>query len=155
MHTFTLIFGLLLTLAPAQPAPLLDELLGLERAALDRWIRRDPQGYLELYAPDVSYFDPISKTRLDGIDALKAMVAPLLTMPNPITEPRYEIIGPRVQHYGEVAILTFQVVNYGRFQGKPEAVINRWNSTETYRRIGGRWRIVHSHWSFTNAAPPR
>jgi ketosteroid isomerase-like protein len=80
---------------------------------------------------------------------MKAMVAPLRTMPNPITEPRYEMINPRVQNFGDVAILTFQVVNYGRFKGKPEAVINRWNSTETYRRTAGRWRIVHSHWSFT------
>jgi hypothetical protein len=28
-------------------------------------------------------------------------------------------------------------------------VVSRWNSTEVYRRIDGKWRIVHSHWSFT------
>jgi hypothetical protein len=27
---------------------LLDELVALERSALDRWIRLDPQGYLDL-----------------------------------------------------------------------------------------------------------
>ena len=26
-----------------------------------------------------------------------------------------------------------------------------WNSTEVYRRIGGAWRIVHSHWSVREA----
>jgi hypothetical protein len=38
MRTFVLILGLLLSL-PSQ-TPLLDELVGLERAALDKWIRR-------------------------------------------------------------------------------------------------------------------
>jgi hypothetical protein len=25
----------------------------------------------------------------------------------------------------------------------------RWNSTEVYLRVGGTWKIVHSHWSYT------
>jgi ketosteroid isomerase-like protein len=137
-------------LPPGNPR-LLDELISLERAALDKWIRRDPQGYLDLYAPDVSYFDPFTRARLDGVDAIKAMVAAMIKAapPNPVTEPRYELIGARVQQYGEVGILTFQVMNYGRVNGAAESVLARWNSTETYRRIAGRWRIVHSHWSFT------
>ena len=73
----------------------------------------------------MSYFDPISKTRLDGIDAMKAMVAPLRTMPNPITEPRYEMINPRVQNFGDVAILTFQVVNYGNARRVEEARLSQ------------------------------
>jgi hypothetical protein len=36
----------------------LSELLTIERAALERWIRLDPDGYLALYAADVTYFDP-------------------------------------------------------------------------------------------------
>ena len=31
---------------------LLDELVALERSALNRWIRLDPQGYLDLQAPE-------------------------------------------------------------------------------------------------------
>lgn len=148
MHTLVLSLALLLSLT-AQPASLLDELVGLERAALDRWIKRDPQGYLDLYAPDVTYFDPFTEARLDGVEALRKMVASLPAVPNPVTEPRYELIDAKVQQYGEVAILTFRVINYGRLQGRPESALARWNSTETYRRVGGRWRIVHSHWSFT------
>jgi ketosteroid isomerase-like protein len=46
-------------------------------------------------------------------------------------------------------VLTFNLVNHGaRFDGGP-AGTSRWNSTEVFRRIGGRWRIVHSHWSYT------
>jgi hypothetical protein len=35
----------------------------MERAALDRWGKGDPEGYLELMARDVTYFDPTSSDR--------------------------------------------------------------------------------------------
>ena len=73
-----------------------EEVIALERAALDRWGRGDPQGYLEIMAPEMTYFDPTQDTEPDGSEQ------PFL----------------------------------------------RWNSTEVYSRTGGRWRIVHSHWSY-------
>jgi uncharacterized protein (TIGR02246 family) len=151
MHKLAVALLLFLSLPSQQPS-LLDELVGLERGALDRWVRRDPQGYLDLYAPDVTYFDPFTAARLDGVEALRKMVVSLPPPPVAVTEPRYELVGAKVQHYGEVAILSFRVINYGRLPGQPESVLARWNSTETYRRAGGRWRIVHSHWSFTTPA---
>ncbi len=45
-------------------------ILALERAALDRWGKGDPNGYLEISADDVSYFDPFVGQRLDGIQSL-------------------------------------------------------------------------------------
>ncbi len=139
--------------APAQPSggrdAVLEELLALERAALDRWVRLDPDGYLGTFAPDVSYFDPTTERRVDGLDAMRKRLEPLKKITPPFTDPRYEIIGPKVDHQGDLAVLTFNVVNYGRVDGKPEAALSRWNSTEVYRHNGGKWRIVHSHWSRT------
>jgi hypothetical protein len=43
-----------------------DEILAFERAALDRWGKGDPDGYLVISAPDVTYFDPYVEHRLDG-----------------------------------------------------------------------------------------
>ena len=149
--TFLLVLAQLHASVNSQPVnkSVLDELVALERAALDKWIRRDPQGYLDLYASDITYFDPFQKTRIDGIGAIKAMLAGIMAAaPPPVASPRYELIGARAQHHGDVAILTFQVINYGTLPGKGESVLARWNSTETYRRDGGRWRIIHSHWSF-------
>ena len=65
------------------------------------------------------------------------------------TDRRYEMIDPKVQCFGDVALLTFNVVNYGKLPGQAESVLSRWNSTEIYRRVDGKWRIIHSHWSFT------
>ena len=39
---------------------LLEELVALERSALDRWIKLDPQGDLDIQAPEVTYFDPFT-----------------------------------------------------------------------------------------------
>ena len=126
----------------------LEELVALERSARDRWIEFDPQGYLDLQAPEVSYFDPFTESRVDGLDALQVRVAPMKNMKPPFTDPRYEMINPKVQRHGDVALLTFNLVNDGKLPDGPERVLSRWNSTEVYSRIGGTWKIIHSHGSF-------
>jgi ketosteroid isomerase-like protein len=131
----------------------LDELVALERSALDRWIVLDPQGYLDLYGPDVTYFDPFTERRVDGLEAMQARLAPMKTMKSPFTNPRYEMINPKVQRSGDVALLTFNLVSHGKTPDSPERVLARWNSTEVYSRIGGAWRIIHSHWSYIQAQP--
>ena len=127
---------------------LLEELLPLERSALDRWIQLDPQGYLDLFAPEVTYFDPFAEQRVDGLDAMQVRLAPMKTMKPPFTDPRYEMIDPKVQRHGDVALLTFNLANYGKLSDGLERVLSRWNSTEVYSRIVGTWKIIHSHWSF-------
>jgi len=45
-------------------------------------------------------------------------------------------------------LLTFSLVNYGKVGDRPERALTRWNATEVYKSIDGRWRIIHSHWSY-------
>ena len=125
------------------------EIIALERSALDRWIMFDPQGYLGLSAPEVTYFDPFRDKRVDGLEALKALLEPIEQFKGAITEPRYEMIDPKPQQYGDVALLTYNLTNYGRLSGGPETVLARWNSSEMYARVGETWKLVHSHWSYT------
>jgi hypothetical protein len=35
----------------------------------------------------------------------------------PFTDPRYDRIDPKVQRHGEVALLTFDLVSYGKLPG--------------------------------------
>lgn len=74
-----------------------DSIIAAERAALDRWGKGDPQGYLETYAPEITYFDPMQERRIDGIDAMRKLLFPLT---GKIKVDRYEMIGPKVQRYG-------------------------------------------------------
>jgi ketosteroid isomerase-like protein len=122
------------------------QILAQERAALDGWGKGDPNGYLEISAEDVTYFDPFIEHRLDGRAALAAWYDPLR---GKIKIDRDEIIDPRVQVIGDTAILTFQFVS----EGSEDTV--RWNCTEVYRHAGGNWQIVHTHWSFTKARLPK
>src|SRR5215467_11089113 len=122
------------------------KIIAMERAALDRWGKGDPQGYLEIMAPEVTYFDPFQERRVDGLEAMKALLAPLA---GKIKIDHYDMINPRVQRSGDVAVLTFNLVDQATPPGGTDPITARWNTTEIYRRIGGNWKIIHSHFSFT------
>ena len=120
-------------------------IIAMERGALDRWGNGDPQGYLDIMAPEITYFDPLQDKRIDGLAAMRTMLAPIT---GKVSVSRYDMIEPQVQHHGDVALLTFNLISYQRQPDGGERAAARWNSTETYARVDGQWRIIHSHWSF-------
>ncbi len=123
-----------------------EAIIAMERANLDRWGRGDPQGYLDAYAAEVTYFDPALAKRADGLEAMRKYYAPLT---GKIHVDRYDMVDPKVQYHGEVAILSYNLISYGKKDDGSELVLARWNSTKVYARIEGQWKIVHDHWSYT------
>jgi ketosteroid isomerase-like protein len=117
-----------------------DVIIAMERAALDRWGKGDPSGFLEISAEDVAYFDPFQERRIDGIVALTGLYE---SIRGTVRVERYELIDPRVQVFDGTAVLTFNYVGYG---GDGQA--SRWNCTEVYHRADDGWKIVQTHWSF-------
>jgi hypothetical protein len=81
------------------------DVVAFERAALDRWGKGDPDGYLEICANDVTYFDPFTRQRLDGIDALRGWYEQVR---GKIRIDRDEMVAPKVQVIGDAAILSMQ-----------------------------------------------
>ena len=122
-----------------------DSIVALERGALDRWGKGDPKGYYDLMAGSVTDFDPTTAQRVDGFAALKAHFAPF---EGKIAIDRYEMIDPKMQREGNLAILTFNLVDSGARVAGVDQGTRRWNSTEVYQRVDGMWKIVHSHWSY-------
>lgn len=116
------------------------EIMALERGALERWFKGDPDRILEIYDPEIVYFDPFQPARIDGLDAMRKLYEGIR---GKVHISSYAIIDPKVQQYGEVAVFTFRLITGA---GKDEV---RWNTTEIYRRTGSGWRIVHSNWAFT------
>lgn len=108
--------------------------------AAERWYKGDPFGYAELFADSLTYFDPGTGGRLEGITALKDHYAPLK---GKISVPRFDILEPKIQLHGNIAVFTYGLNEYG----SDGTVSVRWNATEVYRRRGDEWRIIHAHWS--------
>jgi ketosteroid isomerase-like protein len=50
---------------------------------------------------------------------------------------------------GDLAVLSYNLNSFVADEAAGEKLRVAWNCTEVYRRIEGSWRIVHSHWSFT------
>lgn len=159
MRTLVPILSLTLLVATAcspgsSPDGLTSELVLLERACLDRWGEGDPGGFLEAYSPDITYFDPSVERRVDGIDAMRRHYAPIT---GKVRVTSYEMQGARAQRHGDAAVLSYNLMSHAITEdGRPVTV--RWNSTTVYARVGGAWRVVHSHWSYTapnvGAMPP-
>ena len=110
-------------------------ILAMERAALARWAKGDPSGFLEISDPEVVYFDPFQPRRLNGLAELTRLYEGLRGQ---VRIDAWELIDPRVQVAGETAVLTFNF-----------AAQDAWNCTEVYRRRSGAWRIIQTHWSKT------
>ena len=83
----------------------------------------------------------------DGLPALAEYFRKLWA--GKVNIPRYEMVNPQVIAGTDLAVLTYNLVNYARDADGLEKPTTRWNSTQVYRRIGEQWRAVHVHWSFT------
>lgn len=127
---------------------LLGDLLGLEDAAMERWRRGDPWGFWELSSPGVTYFDPETPGRVDGRDGLRELYA---AVEGKILYDISEYIDPRVQAVGGGAVLSYQYRSATLHDDGSVSSDTRWNTTEVFVRIDGRWRIVHTHWSYARA----
>jgi uncharacterized protein (TIGR02246 family) len=148
----------LLTIAAALPAAVLtscnkgeasseaNDIIAMERAALDRWGRGDTQGVLGLYANDITYFDPIQDKRVEGLEAMKVLYRPFA---GKMKIQSYEMIDPKVQRTGDVAVLTYNLLDdIVELPTGPTSMKMAWNVTEVYARVEGQWKIVHSHFSY-------
>ena len=117
-----------------------ETIIAKEQEALERWGNGDPYGYIDLFAPEMTYFDEATEHRIDSADSLTKYLAPLK---GKIHIHRFEMLNTQVQLHGDVGILTYNLNNYN----KDDNITVRWNSTEVYAQIKGEWKIIHSHWS--------
>ena len=131
----------LMTTRNADQAAIAATIIDMERAALERWGKGDPFGFIEICADDVVYFDPFQERRLNGIEELRALYE---SIRGQVSIARFDLIHPLVQSVADMAVLTFNYVAEGTNE-----VTSRWNCTEVFRREAGDWRIIQTHWSFT------
>lgn len=116
------------------------EIIAMEKAALEEWNKGNPDAYLDIYAHDVTYFDPYLEKRIDGFDEIKRFYDSLKGQGS---VSKYDMLRPSVQLFENTAILTYNLISYAGDKTYP------WNCTEVYRlEPDNKWKIAHVHWSY-------
>jgi uncharacterized protein (TIGR02246 family) len=126
-----------------------DTIIALDRKANDRWNKGDVDGALEVYSEDVSYFDPLTEKRLEGRKNVEAYFRQFFEGKLNILRNEFPNTQVIVSDRGDLAVLTYNLLNFvpdGNGGEKPGAI---WNATQVFRLIDGSWRAVHVNWSFT------
>ncbi|HNX97913.1 MAG TPA: nuclear transport factor 2 family protein [Candidatus Aminicenantes bacterium] len=134
-----------ITTGPARLAPVAAEILALEKAALKRWRQGDPDGFLALSVPQVTYFDPLLPGRLTGIAQLTEFYNGMRGKGG--GPAAIDIIEPRVAIVGDAALLTYRFLWAGLDADGTVIARSPWHCSEVYHRQAGQWRIIHTHWS--------
>lgn len=118
-------------------------IIELEKVALEKLNKGNPSGYLDIYADDITYFDPFQEKRFDGFESIETFYK---SLEGTIYVEQYEMINPVVQVVGEIAVLSYNLVSH---IGKD---IFREKCTEVYKQQPDKqWKIIHSHWSIVTS----
>jgi ketosteroid isomerase-like protein len=126
------------TASPAVAA----EIMNIVKA---QWLAENARNVAESQknvAEEYTEFNPEAATRLEG----RALAARLAEASNkdPATTLANEMLNPKVQVYGDVAILSYNFLGYAQDKdGKVKP--NRAKSTRVYARQGGKWMLVHAN----------
>lgn len=124
-----------------------DEIIALERSALDKWSQGNTHGYIDIGAEDVTWFDfkPGAQPRIEGLDSVRNYIA---SFAGQIPLHTYDLVNPKVQVYGNTAILTF----HWKASTTDGKALEGWKVTSVYHRENGKWSMVHAHWSIVQGA---
>lgn len=116
-------------------------ILAKENNSLDLWAQGDPVGFSNNFADDATYFDDIAAhTRIDGREEFEKYFK---SLEGNIPPHSYKLVDPKIQVYGNIAILTLQYHStLADGQSGPP-----WKATSVYRFSNGDWQVVHAHWS--------
>jgi ketosteroid isomerase-like protein len=119
------------------------EIMGIARAQWAAEIAgKGVSEQLSAVADDYTEFNADYPTLLVG----KAMAQQMLSLPQAVTSLFGDMQNPRVQVYGDTAILTYNFAGVNKHSdGKIKPSVAK--STRVYARQGGRWMLVHANFA--------
>lgn len=121
-----------------------DEIMGMVKA---QWAVQaaDPGNVAEIFknvADDYTEFNGSYATRIDGKSLTVSLAEPAGKAPGRTVAG--EMLNPKVQVYGDVAILTYNFAGV-RKNKDGELKPGRAKSTRVYAKQGGKWKLVHAN----------
>lgn len=125
----------------AEKQAIAEQIVDLEKNALDRWFKGDTSGYKELWSKySFSYFDAVVDKRVDDYTTI---VKFLDSIEGKLFADSYDFRNPRVQLGQDMAVLTFQIF------AKTNLLDMEYNCIEVFQKeTDGTYRVIHSTWSF-------
>ncbi len=139
-----LIFTSIPAVAETASPALAEEIIGIVKAEWSAYARKNVADSQKNIAEDATEFNGQAATRLEG-RALRVRLAEAGNK-DPGTRIADEMLNPKVQVYGDTAILSYNF--FGLEQDKDGKVTpNRAKSTRVYVKQGGKWMMVHANFA--------
>lgn len=124
----------------------IESLVEFEKAIQWQWSSGDPTGYMDALAEDVTYFDPIAEYLVVGREAVREHWKRIYEDAH-ITRQEYlnEVARPSAK--GDEVLLAFNFNTYQQDDKGGEKLFLSWNMSHIFRKIDGKWLMVHGHLS--------
>jgi len=122
-----------------------EEVLAITRRMLDAMYAADPEVHRRHSAEDMSSYEwYIAPQRIDGL----AFHLALIESGGNGTSSRLDMLTPRVQVYGDTAIVNYTLLKTALPEAAPPQ-FSTMNETRVFVKLGGVWKMVHLHKSPT------
>jgi uncharacterized protein (TIGR02246 family) len=130
------------------PETIAPQIIAREKASFDAWQRKDKAFFADFLADDATYFGTMSPYLEENP---KENFLPKFEKATEMVQFNdYRMYNPRVQVYGDTAVLTYNCSVSATIGGQPMNYTAK--MTSVYVKQGDTWRVVHAHESM-NPAP--
>ncbi|MBD0325053.1 MAG: nuclear transport factor 2 family protein [Pyrinomonadaceae bacterium] len=124
------------------------QIIARERAAFDAWQKKDKAFWADYLAEDATAFfsqSPYLETepKVNFLPKFEQYTEMMKTLD-------FQMYNPRVQTYGDTAILTYNASSTVNFAGRTMSYTSK--VTTVYAKQGNTWRVVHTHESMNPGA---
>lgn len=127
--------------AAEQQQSIASAIIAREKASVDAWQRKDKAFFADFLADDATYFSPMSPY-LD-VDPKTNFLPKFEQYAEIFKYNDFQMYNPRVQVYGDTAVLTYYSSVSGTMAGQPLNYTGK--MTTVYIKQGNTWRVVHGH----------
>ncbi|HEX8142712.1 MAG TPA: nuclear transport factor 2 family protein [Pyrinomonadaceae bacterium] len=133
---------------PSTQQAVADQIIAREKASVEAWKRKDKAFFADFLSDDATYFSPMSPY-LD-VEPKVNFLPKFEQYAEMFKYNDVQMYNPRVQVYGDTAILTYNSSISGSMGGQPINYTSK--MTTVYVKQGNTWRVVHGHESMNPAA---
>lgn len=117
------------------------QVIAREKASAEAWQRKDKSFFTDFFLEDATYFGPMSPYL--EINPKENFLPKLDKMFEIFKMEEFQMYNPRVQVYGDTAILTYNSSVMANFGGQPMNYTGK--MTAVYVRQNGVWKVAHGH----------